>query len=392
VDPAANCQVQRERLAQLNVSTWLCLFLALVSIRPCFAHDAGASYLRLTVSNERIEGRWEIDVHDLHGPLKPDANADGNIAIDELLGRQRALHDYATRHLKVSVDSTVRAIRIIDAEPIIERRLNGTNVILNFLITNVSAPKILQIDYRLLFDIKPQHRGLLQLDSWGQTQTAIFSPDHCTERFDIGMPNPKREFLSFCWQGVWHIWIGFDHILFLVALLLPSVLKREQLTWRAVNRFGEAFFNVFKIVTAFTVAHSITLSLAALEIVRLPSRWVESVIAASVIIAALNNIRPVVRGRPWLIAFGFGLIHGFGFASVLTELGLPHGSLWLALAGFNIGVEAGQLVIVAGFLPLAYALRSTRFYESGLLRYGSLVIALVAGIWFVERTFNLTSK
>ena len=148
-------------------------------------------------------------------------------------------------------------------------------------------------------------------------------------------------------------------------------------------------WDVFKVVTAFTVAHSITLSLAALSVISLPSRLVESAIALSVLLAALNNLWPVVgRGR-WLVAFGFGLIHGFGFASVLADLGLPQGALALALLGFNLGVEVGQLAIVAAFLPMAYALRRSFFYRRVVLLGGSLLIAAVAAAWFVERAFEL---
>src|SRR6185295_8893739 len=110
-------------------------------------------------------------------------------------------------------------------------------------------------------------------------------------------------------------------------------------------------------------------------------------IAASVVLAALNNLRPVVyRGR-WLIAFFFGLIHGVGFASVLADLGLPQDSLLIALVAFNLGVELGQLAIVAAFLPAAYAMRGTAFYRRGVLLVGSAAIVLVAGMWFVERAF-----
>ena len=166
-----------------------------------------------------------------------------------------------------------------------------------------------------------------------------------------------------------HIWAGFDHILFLLSLLLPAVLVPSADFRRGVGRRSRAsetaFWDVLKVVTAFTVAHSITLSLATLGVVSLPSRLVESAIAASVVLAALNNIRPVVHGGRWIIAFCFGLIHGFGFASVLADLGLPQGSLLLALVAFNLGVELGQLAIVAVFLPLAYALRDTLFYRRG---------------------------
>ena len=148
---------------------------------------------------------------------------------------------------------------------------------------------------------------------------------------------------------------------------------------------------MFKVVTAFTVAHSITLSLAALGVISLPSRLIESAIAASVVLAALNNVRPVVYGGRWIIAFVFGLIHGFGFASVLTDLGLPQGSLLLALVAFNLGVELGQLAIVAVFLPVAYALRDTRALPArGVLIGGSLLVAAIAAVWLVERAFNVS--
>ncbi|MGH8809316.1 MAG: HupE/UreJ family protein, partial [Noviherbaspirillum sp.] len=190
-------------------------------------------------------------------------------------------------------------------------------------------------------------------------------------------------------EGVWHIWIGFDHILFLLALLLPAVARRQRYAWQAVDAFKPAFWNVFKIVTAFTVAHSITLTLATLGVVSLPSRLVESVIAASVVAAALNNVSPIVSERRWAIAFAFGLVHGFGFASVLSDLGLPQHALVLALVGFNLGVEVGQLAIVAVFLPLAYALRYTFIYRRVVLLGGSLLIASLAAVWFVERAFDM---
>jgi hypothetical protein len=157
-----------------------------------------------------------------------------------------------------------------------------------------------------------------------------------------------------------------------------------------VDDFRAAFWDVFRIVTSFTLAHSITLSLAALHVVSLPSRLVESAIAASVLVAALNNLRPVVQSRRWAVAFGFGLIHGFGFASVLAELGLPNDALLLALVGFNLGVELGQLAIVALFLPLAYSLRRGAFYRRVVMAAGSLAIAGVAAIWLLERAFGLS--
>jgi hypothetical protein len=195
--------------------------------------------------------------------------------------------------------------------------------------------------------------------------------------------------VDYCREGIWHIWIGFDHVLFLVALLLPAVLMKRDGRWAGGARVGAAFWKVFKIVTAFTLAHSITLSLAALEVVTLPSRWVESAIAASVLAAALNNVFPIVHERRWLVAFAFGLIHGFGFASVLNDLGLPQDSLLLSLFAFNAGVEIGQLAIVGVFLPLAFLARDSAIYQRGIVAGGSLLVATVAFKWLIERLFKL---
>ncbi len=146
---------------------------------------------------------------------------------------------------------------------------------------------------------------------------------------------------------------------------------------------------VIQLVTAFTLAHSITLVLATLGLVQLPSRLVESVIAASVAVAALNNLRPFLHDRGLVMAFGFGLIHGFGFASVLQDLELPRTALASSLIGFNLGVEIGQLAIVAVFLPVAYALRETWAYRRAVFQLGSFAILILAVTWFAERAFNL---
>jgi hypothetical protein len=195
-------------------------------------------------------------------------------------------------------------------------------------------------------------------------------------------------FFTFLKEGVWHIWSGYDHILFLLALLLPGVLRRRDGSWQPVTDTRTAFVNVLKVVTAFTVAHSITLSLAVMGFVHLPSRLVESAIAASVVVAAFNNLAPLFGEAGWMVAFGFGLLHGFGFANALRDLGLQHGQLALTLFGFNLGVEIGQLAIVAVFLPLALSLRRLFFYQRFILRVGSAAIIVVASTWLAERVLD----
>ncbi len=139
-----------------------------------------------------------------------------------------------------------------------------------------------------------------------------------------------------------------------------------------------------------TIAHSITLILGVLELLSLPTRLVESAIAFSVILVAVNNVYPLFSERAWFVAFGFGLIHGFGFASVLSGLGLTTGNLGIALLSFNLGVELGQLAIVSVFLPVAYYLRNYWFYQRVVLNAGSHVIMLLAMGWFLQRAFDVS--
>jgi len=124
--------------------------------------------------------------------------------------------------------------------------------------------------------------------------------------------------------------------------------------------------------------------------ISLPSRLIESTIAASVVIAALNNLYPLITQRLWIVAFLFGLVHGLGFANVLADLALPKPSLVISLVSFNLGVEAGQLMIVAALLPLAFLARRSWFYPRLVLGAGSLGIAAVAAIWLIERSFNVS--
>ncbi len=372
-----------------GLSAWLAALL-LAFAAPTLAHKPSDSYLALQVAEDgRISGgQWDIALRDLDHAIGLDADGNGEITWGELKVRHQAIAAYALARLKIEADSQICSLSA--GEQLVDEHSDGAYTVLPLQIScpNPSARRI-SIEYRLFAELDPQHRGLLRLDSPDGSRSAIFSPDAAVQQFELADADRWRQFLDFVADGVWHIWIGFDHILFLLALLLPAVMLRSAKRWQPVDRFRPALVDVVKIVTAFTLAHSITLSLATLGVVVLPSRLVESAIAASVVVAAVNNVRPLFTERRWLVAFIFGLIHGFGFASVLADLGLPSGSLLLALVGFNLGVELGQLAIVAVFLPAAFALRSTALYRRGVLGGGSLLIALLATAWFAERAFNL---
>jgi HupE / UreJ protein len=367
----------------LTATTFLVWMLA-----PAAAHKSSDSYLSLRVGTLEVVGQWDIALRDLDYAVGLDTNNDGIITWGELRARHAFISDYMLSHLTLKSDGKICQTKSTDN--LVDDHSDGSYEVLRFTADCGGPIKGLDVNYEFFFEFDPQHRGLLRLESGGQTFATVFGPTQKSWHMDVSSsPNWTSEFVDYFKEGVWHIWTGFDHILFLCALLLPSVLSYQSGKWSAVRDFGEAFRNVFKIVTAFTLAHSITLSLAVLGFIALPSRLVESAIALSVVAAALNNLRPMIQSRLWIVAFGFGLVHGLGFANVLIELGLPGDALAVALVGFNLGVEAGQLVIVTAVLPLAYYFRRSWVYPRLVLGAGSACIVAVAFIWLIERGFNL---
>jgi len=365
----------------LFVIAWLLL------TSPAWAHKPSDSYLSLSVQNDHIEGQWDIALRDLADAIGLDSDGDGQLTWGEVRTKHDEIRVYALSRLTLSADQQTCATQLL--EQLIDHHTDGAYSVLRFRSDCGGLIERLAVDYRLLFDIDAQHKGLVRLTQGGHTSTAIFSRESPAQEFSIAERSRLNESIQFIREGIWHIWLGFDHVLFLLALLLPAVLVRAEGRWQAAGDFSSVCWNVVSIVTAFTVAHSLTLTLAALDIVRLPSRFVESTIAASVVLAGLGNLYPTMMSRRWMIAFGFGLIHGFGFAAVLTDLGLPHDSLLLSLVSFNVGVEIGQLAIVAAFLPLAYLIRRSWSYPRLVLTGGSLAVIVIALVWLTERAFAL---
>jgi hypothetical protein len=368
------------------VPFWCGVILAL-TLSAAQAHKLSDSYLTLRATPGRVEGEWHLALRDLEVAVGLDANDDGVITWDELRSRRQAVVAYALSRFQLSADDRTNALKV--TEFLVDYHSDGAYAVLRFAVDDARAARTLQLSYHAFFDIDPLHRGLLRLEKPGASRLAVFSPEHTTEQIDLRGSRTGFSFATFVREGVWHIWSGYDHLLFLLALLLPGVLRRTSASWEPVEASRRAFANVFKIVTAFTVAHSITLSLAATGLVRLPPRLVECAIAASVILAALNNLAPFFAERGWLVAFGFGLVHGFGFANALRDLGLRHGELAVTLFGFNLGVELGQLAIVMLFLPVALALRHGLVYQRFILRAGSAAILTVAATWFAERILDV---
>ena len=216
------------------------------------------------------------------------------------------------------------------------------------------------------------HHTLARVEAPGGTQQFAFAPETRLARFPVETAPPAARFTgSFVLLGIHHILSGYDHLLFVIGLLLP----------------GGDLLSLAKIITAFTIAHSVTLSLAVLQVVTLPDRLIEAVIALSIAYVAAENLtgRAAVSRR-WLVSFCFGLVHGFGFSSALRELGLPAHGLVFSLLGFNVGVELGQLLVVAISLPLLLLIRRTRWSHPAVVAASSTIL-VVGLVLFLQRAF-----
>lgn len=367
---------------------WGVAAISMLLASAASAHKPSDSYLSLTVGEDEVQGRWDIALRDLEYAIGLDQNGDGAITWGEVKAEHDAIAAYALARLKLT--SAGIACATLPVEHMVDHHSDGAYAVLRFAADCPNLVDTLDVAYRLLFDLDPLHRGLVQVQSGDLTQTSIFSPEQRTWHVQLRSPDLPRQFMTYLREGVWHIWIGTDHILFLLCLLLPAAQRRDRNSGAPREYRRPMLIEGAKIVTAFTVAHSITLGLATLGVVELPSRLVEAAIAASIVFAALNNVYAMVSRRLWLVAFGFGLIHGFGFASVLADLGLPHGTLLLALLSFNLGVEVGQLALVALFFGVVWALRRLDVvWPRWAAPLPAWTIAAIGAIWFVERAFGV---
>ena len=387
---------------------WLCAAPA-----PALAHKASDAYLQLargegTDGGDVLDVRLDIALRDLDAVLELDRDADRKLTWGEVRTRLDEIQAYALARLRLQQGRCVLAPA---APAAIEDRVDGAYLVLAFR-SRCQPAATLEVEYRLFREVDPTHRGLLRVaggtggtGSTGGAAPSLRSLDPAAAAVVVDWPGaavavavadapPPADARApgdgFFRDGVHHILIGYDHVLFLVCLLLPAVLRRRADGDREpVAHWCEAVWPMVGLVTMFTIAHSITLALASFQLVTISPRVVEPAIALTIMVAALDNLHPVLRGRRRLFSFLFGLIHGFGFASVLGELDLPALGFASALLRFNLGVEAGQLAIVSVVLAALLALRRWRAYPAVVLRGGSVLAIALATLWLVERVFDL---
>ena len=327
------------------------------------AHPLNVGYADITLHEREVVFALSLNLFELDLLLGLDRDLDARVDQDELEAKRAAILGYLGG--KISVSAGGEALPMAAGPLTIGRGTDGKPLLEATLVFRSPTPlAALAIRAEPFSELGADHTMLAKLTEDGRVEQFVFQPGGVYDRRPRGFWPHAGEFLGL---GVHHIFLGYDHVAFLVGLLL----------------MGGSLLNIVKIVTAFTLAHSLTLSLAALDVVTLPTRLVEAGIALSVSYVALENLFFATFDKRWLVSFAFGLVHGFGFANVLKEMHLPTSGLVASLLFFNIGVEVGQLVIVALVVPVLWALRRTPVYRT-TVRLLSVAI-FCAGVFWLFR-------
>ncbi len=347
----------------------------LVITNPMFAHDPGLSTATVRLQQDRLEAVLVFSMKDMAELVDLNKDRGGQTPASELARGEKALGEIAAEALNVKVDDQP----VTAAETRCRFDKNG-NVSL-FLSFPARGSFRLVFCSKWLALLPPGHRQFFSLQSTtgGILTERLLSANADTVTTELGAADTKparaangNSFADFLLLGVKHILTGYDHLLFLFSLLI----------------FSREIVSTLKIVTCFTVAHSITLAIATLGVVQIPGRWVEPMIAASIIYVGVENLArghgPKGRG---LLTFAFGLIHGFGFASVLRELGVSSSGsgIVVPLVSFNLGVELGQILIAATLLPLIWKVGKRPILARHWVPACSALVTLAGSYWLVQR-------
>jgi len=308
-----------------------------------------------------------------------DTNKNDIISWKEIYAKQTEIKTFVLSHIDITADGEACALNVVNFE--VYRRIHQSYIKLHLNLSCAIPKEVIGLKYNLFFDVDKDQKAFVKL-SGTHVKPLIMSDRKIEVSLTLTEPTLWSSFVDFLIEGVWHIWIGFDHILFLLMLLIPAVYTSKYIPR---ERFTEVLKEILKITTAFTLAHSITLALSVTKVVTLDITFIEVAIALSVLFTALNNIFFFSKRKTWIIAFVFGLIHGFGFANVLHELLDEKNDFVVMLLGFNLGVELGQLAIVLALLPLLFFLRKGLFYKRFIMNLFSAMTAIIAFFWAIER-------
>jgi hypothetical protein len=350
---------------------------------PVMAHSTSTSFVTLDMPDAEspVEVRWDLSVHDIVWSVFVDRDFDGVVTWAEVQSAKVTIEASVLSQIAVHRGGAACALRVKDLAL-------ATRIEQNFLsiamLADCPRPGLLALSGPLFMSGDASQRVLLSATRGHEQIAGVISPS-APQWDEPSKVSVWTSLVRFVGEGIWHVAIGYDHIAFVLLLLLPSVLKSVDGKWQGATRLSQVTRDIVTIVTAFTIAHSTTLALAVTGTVHLPTQPIEVAIAASIAVAAGINLLPRLSRLRLPLAFGFGFVHGFGFANALGEIDASGTTLLPLLAGFNIGVEIAQLGIVALVLPLIYMARSTRWYASGVMPLGSCALGAAGVVWLLQR-------
>jgi len=381
------------------------IFLASLFLSvPALAHQTGNSYLVITESNGRLQVEIDFIVRDLgnllQAPTLSDAPAPPPAPTpvsaptptpEQLQAMQPAIAQVIQASLEVQLNEQTQPLEFVSQSVVLHN--DGLYVRQRFTGPSVASPlKFVVVRYGFFNQNDKLGRAFFKLQLGNDELSSVFDSSTQIQRFVLGESKRWSTIGLFTQEGAWHIWGGPDHLLFLLTLLLPGLmlLHRATSTDTGTDSNGAKTAALFalKVITAFTLAHSITLLASVLDVITLPSRWIESAIALSIMLSAALNLQTRIQWSQWKLAFIFGLIHGMGFANGLRDLGLSRTYFIETVLAFNVGVELGQIAAVAAVgIPVILLAKKARTKKL-VMTYGSWGVLLVSSLWLVQRLMD----
>ena len=373
----------------VRLSLWLTQTLFLLCVcGSALAHQTGNSYLTVSEADGRLQLEIDFIVRDLGNLLQiPGQPNEPPPAPDKLLSLQAPITTAIQKSLTIAVDEQAIPLEFLTQSVVLHN--DGLYVRQRFSGSALPADaKFIVVRYEFFTQNDKLGRAFFKLVMRNDEISSVFDQTSSIQRFALGETKRWSTIGLFTKEGAKHIWEGADHLLFLLTLLLPGLMLTIRLpdasgNLPATNRAAEKF--ALKVITAFTLAHSITLACSVFGWVSLPDKLIESLIALSIMVSALLNLQKRFHISHWKLAFLFGLIHGMGFANGLKELGLSSSYFLETLFAFNLGVELGQLsAVMLVAVPVLLLARQAEAKQR-VLKYGSIAVLLTSMVWLAQR-------
>jgi hypothetical protein len=374
------------RHSAIVVMTFISYFFASSMINSVAAHELSTAYINASIEDSgQIKGEIKINLIDLEGVLPLDSDQDGELTWGEIVDNSATIENYILQNVHFLQDGNQCPLTVI-SNLSLQQLSDDMLLLVSFSAACNNNVNSVTVDYEMLFESDAKHKAILSLVeiTSGNEFVSVFDASATQQTITISSSNIFGTFITFLYQGIFHILIGIDHILFLLTLLLTIPMEYRNKKWHAIASRKSILHRTLWVISAFTLAHSITLSGTALGWLPSFGSWIEVVIAASILFNVVNNICPLIH-RLGLITFAFGLIHGMGFAGALAELGFPEQQQVVSVLAFNVGVELGQIAILLVCLPVLIFARNKLTYQKYVMPSVSILIGLLAIYWVIER-------